>query len=67
METPLDEFVNSVRMADSIEEERFFINTELAHIRAFTRDGDPEFRPRIVSKLMFLQEFGIPINTQSPI
>lgn len=45
-------------MADGIEHERFYIATETAHIRAYTRGGDPEMRPRVVSKLVFLDMLG---------
>ena len=58
MTRPLYDFIDSVRTADSLEQERFYITTEEAHIRAFTRDGDPELRPRVVSKLMFLDMLG---------
>lgn len=58
MSQPLDEFINAMRMADSIEQERFLMKTEEAHIRAYVRDGDPELRPRVVSKLVFLDMLG---------
>ena len=58
MSKPLDDFINAIRMADTIEHERFLIATEQAHIRAYVRDGDPELRPRIVSKLVFLDMLG---------
>ena len=58
MSQPLDEFINAIRMADSIEQERFLMKTEEAHIRAYVRDGDPELRPRVVSKLVFLDMLG---------
>lgn len=58
MTQSLDEFINAVRMADSIEQERFLISTEMAHIRAYVREGDPEIRPRVVSKLVFLDMLG---------
>jgi hypothetical protein len=58
MTTPLDDFINAVRMADSAEQECFLIATEEAHIRAYIREGDPELRPRIVSKLVYLDMLG---------
>ena len=58
MNQSLDDFINQVRMADGIEHERFYIATETAHIRAYTRGGDPEMRPRVVSKLVFLDMLG---------
>jgi hypothetical protein len=58
MTTPLDDFINAVRMAETVEQERFLIATEEAHIRAYVREGDPELRPRIVSKLVYLDMLG---------
>jgi hypothetical protein len=58
MSQPLDDFINAVRMAESLDQERFLIATEQAHIRAYVRDGDPCLRPRIVSKLVFLDMLG---------
>lgn len=58
MSKPLDDFINAVRMADSIETEKFLIKTEEAHIRAFIRDPNPDLRPRVVSKLIFLDMLG---------
>jgi hypothetical protein len=58
MTSPLDDFINAVRMAETAEQERFLITTEEAHIRAYVREGDPELRPRIVSKLVYLDMLG---------
>lgn len=54
----LYDFISSVRMADSIEQEKFVIATEMAQIRATIRKCDPDLRPLIVSKLMFLDMLG---------
>ena len=58
MTQPLTTFIASVRLADSIEQEKFLIATEQAQIRAYLRKMDPEMRPRIVSKLVFLETIG---------
>lgn len=58
MASPLYEFIDSVRTADTIEKERYYIATEEAQIRAFTRGGDAAIRPRVVSKLMVLDMLG---------
>ena len=38
MTQPLNEFISTIRLADSIEQERFLIATEQAHIRAYLRN-----------------------------
>lgn len=58
MTQPLAEFIASVRLADSIEHERFLINSEQADIRNYIRECDPILRPRIVSKMIFLATLG---------
>lgn len=58
MTQPLNDFISSVRMATSIEQERFIIATEQAQIRAHLRKSDPELRPSIVSKMVFLDMIG---------
>lgn len=58
MTQPLNDFISAVRMADTIEQEKFLIATEQAQIRAYLRVMDPEMRPRIVSKLVFLDMIG---------
>ena len=45
-------------MADSINQEKYLIATELARIRASVKACDPNQRPVIVSKLMFLDLLG---------
>jgi len=58
MTQSLTEFIASVRLADSIEHERFLINSEQADIRTYIREMDPLLRPRIVAKMLFLQTLG---------
>ena len=58
MARPFSDFVDSVRLADSIEDERYYIKTEQAEIRGYLKKPDPELRPRVVSKLVFLDMAG---------
>lgn len=58
MTQPLTEFICAVRIADNIEQEKFIIATEKAQIRAYLRKCTPEMRPRIVSKIIFLDMLG---------
>lgn len=58
MTQPLNDFISSVRTAESIEQEKFIIATEQAQIRAYMRKDDPDMRPCIVSKLIFLDMLG---------
>ncbi|EAY12493.1 Adaptin N terminal region family protein [Trichomonas vaginalis G3] len=58
MTQPLNEFICAVRIADNIEQEKFIIRTEQAQIRAYLRKCTPEMRPRIVSKIIFLDMLG---------
>ena len=58
MAQPFSDFVNQVRMADTIEDEKYYIRTEQAQIRAYLKKPDPEIRPRVVSKLVFLEMLG---------
>jgi hypothetical protein len=58
MAQPFNDFVNSVRLADTIEDEKYFIKTEEAQIRAFMKKPDSSLRPRVVSKLVFLDMVG---------
>ena len=54
----LNDFISSIRLAESIEQEKFLIATEQARIRAYLRKMEPEMRPRVVSKLVFLDMIG---------
>lgn len=54
----LNDFIASIRLAESIEHEKFLIANEQAKIRAYLRKMDPELRPRVVSKLVFLDTIG---------
>jgi hypothetical protein len=58
MTQTLVDFISSIRLAESREHEKFLIATEQAEIRAYLRDMDPELRPRVVSKLVFLDLIG---------
>ena len=52
MTQPLTEFIASVRLADSIEHERYLITSEQADLRTYIRECDPDLRPRVVAKLL---------------
>jgi AP-1 complex subunit gamma-1 len=58
MTQPLSEFIASVRLASSVERERFIITSEQADIRTYIRECDPLLRPRIVAKMLFLATLG---------
>ena len=58
MTQELTEFIASVRLADSIEHERFLIKSEEADIRSYIRSCDPDLRPRVVAKILFLSILG---------
>lgn len=58
MTQTLSEFIASTRLADSIEHEKFIISSEQADIRSYIRECDPQLRPRIVAKLIFLSTIG---------
>ena len=58
MTQPLTEFIASVRLADSIDHERFLIKSEQADMRTYIRECDPMLRPRIVAKMLFLATLG---------
>ena len=54
----LNDFISSVRMAETIDQEKYIIATELAKIRASVKVCEAHQRPIIVSKLMFLDLLG---------
>ena len=58
MSRSVSEFIASVRLAESLEEERFIIADEQAEMRTYIRECEPEVRPRIVAKLIFLNILG---------
>ncbi|OHT15219.1 Adaptin N terminal region family protein [Tritrichomonas foetus] len=58
MSRSLTDFISDIRGAATIEDEKFIIATEQAQIRAYLRKMDPDMRPRIVSKLVFLDMIG---------
>ncbi|KAK8890091.1 AP-1 complex subunit gamma-1 [Tritrichomonas musculus] len=58
MTQELNDFISSVRLADTIEHEKFLIHSEQANMRSYVRECDPTMRPRIVAKLLFLCIYG---------
>ncbi|OHT02345.1 Adaptin N terminal region family protein [Tritrichomonas foetus] len=58
MTQTLSDFIAAIRLADSIEHERFIITSEQADMRSYIRECDPALRPRIVAKLVFLNTIG---------
>lgn len=58
MTQSLNDFVSAVRLADSIEHERFLISSEQADLRTYIKDCEPSLRPRVVTKLVFLNIIG---------
>jgi hypothetical protein len=58
MVQPFNDFVNAVRLAETAEDEQYLLKTEEAQIRACLKKTDSSLRPRIVSKLVFLDMVG---------
>ena len=58
MTSPLLEFISSVRLAESPDEERQLIAAEQADLRTYIRICDPYQRPRVVAKLVYLSTIG---------
>lgn len=58
MTQTLSDFIASLRLSDSIEQEKFLVASEQADMRSYIRECDPALRPRIVSKLVFLSTIG---------
>ena len=58
MVTELNDFISSVRNADSLQQEKFLISTEMAKLRADLKAPDPEKIPIILLKLIFLNIYG---------
>ena len=58
MTVQLSGLINQIRAAQSIEEERHVISTELANIRTYIRDCTPDMRPRVIAKLVYLNMIG---------
>lgn len=58
MTSPLSEFIAAVRLAENNEEEKFLIKSEQADMRTYIRECDPDLRPRIISKMVFLSILG---------
>lgn len=59
MSQSTESFIRSCLLSRSIEEERVIIADEQACMRTFIRDCDPNYRPRIVGKLIYLSIRGI--------
>ena len=58
MTLQLSSLIHQIRAAQSIDEERHVISTELANIRTYIRDCDPDMRPRVIAKLVYLNMIG---------
>ena len=58
MTLQLSSLIHQIRAAQSIDEERHVISTELANIRTYIRECDPEMRPRVIAKLVYLNMIG---------
>jgi hypothetical protein len=58
MAQPLVDFISSIRQAENAEEERQLISCEQADMRTYIRTCDPEFRPRVIAKIIFLSNLG---------
>lgn len=54
----VDEFISDIREAESPEDERLIIKSELADIRSQIKDSDTEYKPRLVMKLVYLSITG---------
>jgi hypothetical protein len=54
----LSTLIHQIRAAQSAEEEDRVITTELANIRTYIRECDPELRPRVIAKLVYLSMIG---------
>lgn len=58
MTLQLSALIHQIRAAQSIDEERHVITTELANIRTYIRECEPEMRPRVIAKLVYLNMIG---------
>ena len=58
MSTPLQDFISSIREADSIEDEKLIISCELADMRTLIRRCDIDQKPNIIAKLVYLSITG---------
>lgn len=54
MTLQLSSLIHQIRSANTTEEENHIISTELANIRTYIRECDPDMRPRLISKLIYL-------------
>jgi hypothetical protein len=62
MSQSLGVFITLLRQCESLEEERSLIAAEQADIRNYLRACEPEIRPRIVAKLIFIFTLGHNVN-----
>ncbi|OHS93186.1 Adaptin N terminal region family protein [Tritrichomonas foetus] len=58
MSTPLQDFISNIREAESIEDEKLIIATELADMRTLIRECDIDRKPNIIAKLIYLNITG---------
>lgn len=58
MTQQLYDFISSVRLAESPEQEKFLIRSELADLRTLIREYDVSLMPRVVTKLLYLYIIG---------
>ena len=58
MTQQVNDFITSVRLAESVEQEKFIIRSELADLRTLIRDYDVNLMPCVVAKLLFLHIIG---------
>jgi hypothetical protein len=62
MSQSLGVFITLLRQSESLEEERSLVATEQADIRNYLRACEPELRPRVVAKLIFICTLGHNVN-----
>ena len=55
---PLNDFISTIRNAETPQDEKFFIKTEKAYIRADLKSSDNSHLPTIMLKLLFLDILG---------
>ena len=58
MEQSLHDFVSSVRLITSPDEEKFLVSNEKAKIRSFLRNINKDYLPSVISKLVFINMLG---------
>lgn len=58
MEKTLYDFVSSVRLITSPDEEKFLVSNEKAKIRSFLRNVNKDYLPSVISKIVFINMLG---------